>query len=193
MRSLLARPVRLLRGFGRSAAGVAAVEFALVLPVMMVMFYGLSEVVLAVNTNRKLVLTSRSLADLSSRAKTITSTDMSDIFSAAKIVMQPFDSSKLKMVVSQMYVTQVGTSTTFNGAVDWTCAMGPGAVVKPAGTYTVPVGFRADKTYYMQVETSIPFTSIFGKIIKGDINLNQTVPWAIRDNTKVTFNGSCPS
>ena len=193
MRRLLARPARLLRRFQYSTAGVAAVEFALVLTAMMPMFYGLSEVVLGVNTNRKLVLASRSLADLSSRTKTIATADMADIFSAATIVMQPFNVAKLKMVVSQMYVTQVGTSTTFNATVDWSCASGPGAVVKPAGTYTVPVGFKKDKSYYMLVETSLPYTPMFGKTITGTINLGQTVPWPIRDNSKVTRTGACPS
>ncbi len=194
MRRLLARSARLLHRFRHAAAGVAAVEFALVLAAMMPMFFGLSEVVLAVNTNRKLVLTSRTLADLSSRTKTITTSDMSDIFGAATVIMQPFDASKLKMVVSQMYVTQVGTSTTYNGTVDWTCAKGPGSAVKPAGTYAVPNGFKADKSYYILVETSLPFTPIFGKTITGTINLAQAVSWPIRDSGgKVTRSGSCPS
>lgn len=175
-----------------SVAGVAAIEFALVLPVMVAMLLGMSEVTLGVNMDRKLTLLSRSLADLSSRVQKITSSDMDDIFKASALVMQPFDSSRLAMVVTQMKVTKVGNN--YNGSVDWTCARGPGAVTKPTNvTYTVPSGFQTDASYYMLIEAKLPYSPLFGKAITGTITLSESTPWPIRNNTKVTLTGGCPS
>lgn len=195
-----ALPIRMvparLRGavaaWAGAEAGVAAVEFALVLPVMVTMLLGLSEVTLAVNVDRKVTLLSRSLADLSSRAQSLTTSDLDDVFKAATIVMQPFDPSKLKMTVTQMKVTKVGSN--YQGTVDWSCARGPGAQTKaPSVIYTVPTGFQNDGTYYMQIDTGLPYTPIFGKTITGTLNLAENTPWPIRNNNKVTLSGGCPS
>ncbi|MDB5510612.1 MAG: pilus assembly protein [Enterovirga sp.] len=175
-----------------SVAGVAAIEFALVLPVMVAMLLGMSEVTLGVNLDRKLTLLSRSLADLSSRVQTITTSDMNDMFQASAIVMQPFGSSRLAMVVTQIKVTKVGND--FNGTVDWSCARGTGAQAKPSNVnYPVPSGFQTDNSYYMLIEATLPYTPLFGKAITGTINLNETTPWPIRNNTKVTLSGGCPA
>ncbi|NNM74938.1 TadE/TadG family type IV pilus assembly protein [Enterovirga aerilata] len=177
-----------------SVAGVAAVEFALVLPVMVTMLLGMSEVTLAVNVDRKLTLLSRSLADLSSRVQTITTSELDDIFKASSIVLQPFSVPGLRMVVSQMYVEQV-SGTVYRQSVNWSCARGTGATAKPLNVYesTVPSGFQTDKSYYMLIDVALPYTPMFGKAITGTITLAESTPWPIRNNTKVTLSGGCPS
>jgi Flp pilus assembly protein TadG len=198
---LLERALRPLAGrlaaLSSSVAGVAAVEFALVLPVMVTMLLGMSEVTLAVNVDRKLTLLSRSLADLSSRRQALSEADMLEIFRAASVVMQPYDTSKLQMVVSQMRVTTTN-GTTFTGNVDWSCPRGLNAVAKPnTQTYDVPSGFQnattSTPTFYILIETKLPYTPIFGKAITGTINLEESTPWPIRNNTRVTGPAPCPA
>lgn len=175
-----------------SVAGVAAVEFALVLPVMVTLLLGMSEVTLAVNVDRKITLTSRALADLSSRVQTLTTAQMNDIFSAAAVVMQPHASSNMRMVLTQMRVTKVGAN--FEGRVDWSCPRGPGAVAKPDNVvYPVPTGFQTDNTYYMVIETALPYAPMFGRTFTGTITLGETTPWPIRNNSRVALNGGCPT
>jgi Flp pilus assembly protein TadG len=206
-RDLLERALRPLAGrlaaLSSSVAGVAAVEFALVLPVMVTMLLGMSEVTLAVNVDRKLTLLSRSLADLSSRRQALSEADMLEIFQAASVVMQPYDASKLQMVVSQMRV-ETTDGTTFRGNVDWSCPRGTGAVPKPnTQTYDVPSGFQNAKastpssaavpSFYILIETKLPYTPLFGKAITGTINLEESTPWPIRNNTRVTAPAPCPA
>lgn len=195
-RSAVERAAAALRRHARalrcSVAGVAAVEFALVLPVMVAMLLGMSEVTLAVNVDRKLTLLSRSLADLSSRANSLSKTDLDDIFKAAGVIMQPFNASAMRMVVTSMKVEKVGSNLV--GKVAWSCPRGTGATAKPSNVnYTVPSGFQTENTYYMLIDVTLPYTPIFGKAITGTINLAESTPWPIRNNTNVTLTNGCPS
>ncbi len=195
------------RAWRRAEGGVAAVEFALVLPIMVTLFFGLSETTLAVNIDRKLTLLSRSLADLSSRTAEITSTDMSTIFTASTAVMRPYDATKTQMVVSSVIVTQSGQ--TYTGAVEWSCpknitakAQGQTQTDYDAtnlkaraknSSYAVPIGFQTPTTKsFILVETLMPFVPTFGQVITGTIQLRETTPWPVRNTDKVKGPSSCP-
>lgn len=216
MLALMGPPVRFGRSRLRAAAarwpravsGVAAVEFALVLPVMLTLFWGLSEVTLAVNIDRKLTLTSRSIADLSSRVSLLSTSDLATIFSASSAVMRPYDSSSTQMVVTSVLVTVSGS--TYTGTVDWSCGKNLATKlgtqtqadfdainlkVRASGTtYAVPAGFQATTTKsFILVETLQPYTPVFGRVMTGTIQLRETTPWPVRNSDKVTGPSSCPT
>jgi len=80
------------RRFGAEERGVAAIEFALVLPVFVLLALGCFEVPRYVLTYQQLVRTSASVADLVAQAdEPITGQQLADIFSAGKMMMEPYD------------------------------------------------------------------------------------------------------
>src|SRR5215210_8579735 len=84
--------------------GIAALEFAMVLPVMVLMYLGSTELTFGVSVDRKLTLVSRTLADLTSRTPTLNSTSVATILDASRAVMAPYKSEDVKMVVSSVAV-----------------------------------------------------------------------------------------
>ena len=99
--ALLPRPsrrvLRLYVKLRRATGGVAAVEFSLLLPLMLMLYLGSAETTQAVMSGRKAALAVKTLSDLVSQqaANTImTDSTMGNIFDAAAAIMQPFQSSQ---------------------------------------------------------------------------------------------------
>src|SRR4051794_33583195 len=92
MQSLSTVLRRHLHRFAASERGVAAVEFGLVLPIVMLLLLGCFEVPRFVLTYQKIARTSSGVADLVAQAdEPLTSNQMDDIFIAGKTMMEPYD------------------------------------------------------------------------------------------------------
>lgn len=84
--------------------GLAAVEFALIVPLMLVMFFGTVEISSGVAVDRKVSMVAQTLADLTSRYTSVTSTDMSNFRAIAAAMMTPYSSTPLKATITQVYI-----------------------------------------------------------------------------------------
>ena len=96
--AMLALARRLGRGFKRFAVerrGLAAVEFAALLPVMATLYLGSVEVTTAVAIQRKVDLTARSLADLTSQFTAVSNADMTNILNSSSAIIAPYPSARL--------------------------------------------------------------------------------------------------
>jgi Flp pilus assembly protein TadG len=179
-----------LKRFSYADSGVAAVEFALILPVMVLIYFGMVELTIGINTHRKLALLTRSLADLSSRTATMTDTAIGNVFNAARAVMQPYDATNVAMTVTSVVVTNV--SGTVTGKVDWSCRTANSIVRAPQSSYTVPDGFK-DAQSFILIETALDYFPMFGgRFIgqAGSLHFVQTTPWPVRDAPQVVWSGT---
>lgn len=97
------RPITKLRKFLRDDAGISAVEFALIAPLMAMIYFGCIELSLMMTLDRKVTGATAALGDLTSRASTVTNSDLTDIFEATRMVMQPNDMTGSRMRVTSLY------------------------------------------------------------------------------------------
>ena len=77
----------LLAGTLKNRDGVAAIEFAIIAPVMIFMYLGLAELSLLVTADRNVSHASAVTADLSTQTETLTGSDIEDIFDASLAVL----------------------------------------------------------------------------------------------------------
>jgi Flp pilus assembly protein TadG len=92
---------RPLRRFLRDKRGVSAVEFAMLLPLMVTLYIGGVEVSQAIAVDRKVTLVARTLGDLVAQSTTVNAADMTNILNAASSVVQPYSSSLIQITVSR--------------------------------------------------------------------------------------------
>jgi Flp pilus assembly protein TadG len=101
--------MRLLR---LAETGTAAVEFALVLPIMLMLYIGFVEVSGVITVDRKLQSTAGALGDLVARSDTtIAAATLVDYFQAAGGIMTPHDVEPLRQIVTQVEVLADGTTS----------------------------------------------------------------------------------
>lgn len=81
----------LISRFARAAGGLAAVEFALIAPIMILLFFGVVEGSGALAASRKTLLASNTLADLVAQETQILKADLDDLFIGMEDVIDPRD------------------------------------------------------------------------------------------------------
>lgn len=129
-----------LSRFRRDKRGVAAVEFALILPIMLLLYIGTSELTYGLMANRKMTLASRALSDLTAQISTssgVTDAELDSIFVAATSIMSPFSTTPLKMTISSIeFVPNSATPPVYTARVKWT-AISNGGTPRPCGASAI--------------------------------------------------------
>src|SRR5947209_13511498 len=101
--------------FSGDCRGMAAVEFVMIVPLMLTLFFGVIEFSSGVAVDRKVTLVARTLSDLTSQSSSVTDTDLTNFTTTVKAIMTPYQGSLLNSTVSELYVEP----TTLIAKVKW--------------------------------------------------------------------------
>lgn len=116
MTGAIANLVRWAARFRTAEAGVAAVEFALILPIMLLVYIGMVEASALISMDRKIQTVSGAVGDLVAREDgEITSTMLADYVKVASGIMTPYPVAPLEQIVTQVKVSDDGATA----LVDW--------------------------------------------------------------------------
>ncbi|MFN3213348.1 MAG: TadE/TadG family type IV pilus assembly protein [Henriciella sp.] len=91
------------RKLSKSEDGISAVEFALIAPLMAMIYFGCIELSIMMTLDRKVTGATAALGDLTSRAASVNNDELSDIIEAARMVMQPNDMTGARIRVTSLY------------------------------------------------------------------------------------------
>ena len=194
--SLAARMTR-LRG---ATGGMAAVEFAMVLPIMVGMYLGCCEVSSGFSASKKVDAAARALSDLTAQAAVdIQQSDMTDIIAAATGVMQPFDGSAAPLTITSFIMPTPLPLQPVRAYTDWSYVRGGAAVPCGDQTAVVPAGFlaagrsvvKADVAYNYMPLLAGPFHTI-GTGSTTQIALHATIWMEPRVQQRVKLAGGVP-
>ncbi len=95
--------------FAAAKDGIAAVEFALIAPVMIVMYFGVTEIADAYDANTKATAVSSTAADQIAQEKVVFDAEMTDAFTALNAIMYPFPPNGMKVRISSLIDNGNGT------------------------------------------------------------------------------------
>lgn len=103
--------LRTIRTFFRADNGVAAIETAIIMPFLLILYFGMIDLTAMISFNRKITYSASVIADLVAQNRTnILKTQIDDYYNAAAMVMAPTPSSQIK--VSVYGYRKVGSTVT---------------------------------------------------------------------------------
>jgi Flp pilus assembly protein TadG len=165
-----------LTRFAKARGGLAAVEFAMLLPIMMTLYLGCVEITTAVATQRKVTLTARALADLPSQFTAITN--------ASSDIIAPYAAAQLKSVVSELAIDANGQAT-----VVWSDTLN--GTARTVGTVVnIPANLAVANTYLLLGEAQYSYNPSYGYVVTGTLTLSDQIYMRPRQSNSVSRKAS---
>jgi len=165
MMDMWLRVRRSAQGLFGDISGIAATEFAMIVPIMLILFFGTDEFASGIAVNRKVTLMARTLSDLTSQNTSVTTTQLSNIFNASTGIMTPYPSSPVNARIVELFID---SSLVVHQI--WTATSG---TTPPTGTVTVPTALKVAGSYLIYSEVSYNYVPAVGYVMaKAGINLS---------------------
>ena len=139
----------------REERGVSAIEFALIAPVMLVLYVGAVEIGNALTIDRRVSLVASTAADLVAQKKTTSNAELKDVANAATGILTPYTTKPLKIVLTSVVADQNN-----KGKVAWSYASTGGGARPKNSAYTVPEGLTQANTSVIVAEVSYDFSPL---------------------------------
>ncbi len=138
--------------------GIAAVEFALVLPLLVIMLLGTIEIARAIDADRRFGNATAMTTDLIAREQDITDADLDGMMNAIQHLMHPYDSDTLKLgVIAVRSPITPGEQP----VVEWSYSHQGKDVPARCANYTLPEGLISPGSRVVVVETEYGFRPLF--------------------------------
>lgn len=166
---LAARP--LLVRLAQDRRGVSAIEFALIAPVMILIYFGLVEFSQGYMAERRAGHAASVVADLVAQSGGVSVQDLENTFMIGDVIMKPFSSAPLSIRVSSVAMDARGTAR-----VEWSRAksadLPPGAARGPLTARTpgsiiadLPPGLITAGETVILGETEYGYRSVFARAL----------------------------
>jgi Flp pilus assembly protein TadG len=173
-------------------SAVAAIEFALIVPIMLVMFFGTVEMSSGVAVDRKVTLVARTLSDLTSQSTSVADADVTNFFTASGKILTPYPPTPTQATLSELYVDP----STLQARVQWSKS----ATLDSSGNVTltsgravssivaIPSQLAVGGTYLIFSETSYLYTPTVGYVMgHAGVNLSDVAYTRPRQSTCVFY------
>jgi Flp pilus assembly protein TadG len=136
--------------------GVAAIEFAMIFPVMILLYVGVVETANLLTIYRRASQVASTAADLTAQVKQVTAVDLRDIESASTALLTPYSTTPLKITL-----TSVVADKDNNGKVSWSCS-NKGAGRSTGSSYPVPAGLTEANSSVIVAEVTYSYAPLEG-------------------------------
>ena len=157
----------LFRRLAGDERGISAVEFAMLAPVLIAFYLGLSEFCQGYMAQKRMGHASAMVADLVAQEESVTAATVDDVFDIGTLIMKPFSAATLQQRVSS--ISRTGGVAT----VDW--SRSDGMTARTVGsTMTLPADLISDGESVIVAEVTYDYDSAADYLMPGLTRFSHT-------------------
>jgi Flp pilus assembly protein TadG len=172
------------RRFFADQRGTSAIEFAVLLPLMLVMYFGSIQITDAISADRQVTQVASTVAEITSQYTQVAPTDVSNILSAASAVLSPFSLANATVTLTSVTIDNSGNAT-----VAWSSCVN-GTARSGNVTNLIPAGLLVPNTSVIWGEATYNYKPAIGWVITGTLQMYDQIFLRPRQSTSVTLNGT---
>jgi Flp pilus assembly protein TadG len=186
--------VRLYRRFIGSTRGVAAIEFAILAPLLMLMLVEMFDVGNAIAVYMKVRAATFALASITNQYSTgnsaIATTDMTTITGSTAAILAPYSSTPVSVKI-----TQIRMGSAASAKVSWSYAVNATAYTRNSSWKTLPAQLTATNPcnsypcYLVYAEVGYAYHPVLFSSIINTLNLSDNVYVTPRSSPCIQYNG----
>ena len=168
---ILRRLADLLR---RERGGVAAIEFAFIAPVLLVLYFVTMEVSQGVDTNKKVARIASMVADLTTQQQTVVPATLDAIMEIGAAIIQPYNRTAPDIEITAIRVTDEATP---RALVSWSRQLEGGATSRPFTVdteVTIPEQLMIPNTFLIRVASRLDYRPVIAWSADGKQTLGLT-------------------
>lgn len=156
--------IRLLRQFRDDRRGVAAIEFALIFPMVFVLNIAAAETLQVYRVQRAIAHIAATMSDVTAQGRTVSDTELQDILSSSIVMIYPFPTDSLQQRVSSLVADGSGTVK-----VDWTAKKNYAGTESPS----VPPGYLGANESVIVTDVIYDYRPTFGLFLPESIKFTR--------------------
>jgi Flp pilus assembly protein TadG len=164
-------PVRLVGRFRQDEDGIAAIEFAIIAPIMIIMYFGLAEIASAISVDRRVSHGTNVAGDLATQQPEIRDGEIEEIVSAALRVLDIRDINNVSMDIESFILPSAGDPPESRGRIRVNNSAGGFTNFDASGLDTKLLN---ENSGVVVTRVSYEYTPIELRYFKSDISLEET-------------------
>ncbi|UWU28249.1 pilus assembly protein [Rhizobium sp. WSM1274] len=154
LRNPFTRLVLMARRLIRDRKGAGAIEFAILFPVLIMLYIGAFEITIGLSVSKRVTRAAGTVADLITQQQSVTKSALAQMPSVATAIFVPYNSTALTLKI-----TGITIDASANAKVLWSWAKdGTVPYAKNSTVSNVPADMKTANSFLVRTELSIPYT-----------------------------------
>lgn len=153
-RALILPPV--IKRFATSRSGAGAVEFAIVFPILLVIYICSFELTIGLSISKRVARAGAAVADIVTQQQAVSPSWLQDMPSVAKSILVPYSSTGMALKI-----TAVQTDNTGKGSVTWSWAQDNSRPYSVQSNVNLPSELQTPNSFYIRTEFLLPYPLTF--------------------------------
>ncbi|OWV80073.1 hypothetical protein ATY78_08650 [Rhizobium sp. R635] len=154
LRNPFTRVVLTARRLARERKGAGAIEFAILFPVLVMLYIGAFEITIGLSVSKRVTRAAGTIADIVTQQQSVTKSALAQMPSVATAMFVPYNTTSLKLKI-----TGITIDAGANAKVLWSWAQdGTVPYAKNTTVADVPSDMKTANSFLVRTELSIPYT-----------------------------------